>query len=147
MTEAGLKEDNENNRAEWRKKLISYTFDPRWLEKPGMTKTKTITHLEKVKRKGLELRTGLLKAYLQSGLPKMTTAMPKVVTEAKAAPYALEWSTSSKDSAPSFVFTRGSSLLPGIPHCPITNSWSYRMANRDSNLPIDRRPTSAFRSR
>ena len=25
MTEAGLKEDNTTNRAEWRKKLISYT--------------------------------------------------------------------------------------------------------------------------
>ncbi len=29
MTEAGLKEDNATNRAEWRKKLISYTGDPR----------------------------------------------------------------------------------------------------------------------
>ena len=29
MTEAGLKEDNTPNRAEWKKKLISYTGDPR----------------------------------------------------------------------------------------------------------------------
>ena len=29
MTQAGLKEDNAINRAEWRKKLISYTGDPR----------------------------------------------------------------------------------------------------------------------
>ena len=29
MTQAGLKEDNAKNRAEWRKKLISYTGDPR----------------------------------------------------------------------------------------------------------------------
>ena len=29
MTEAGLKEDNATNRAEWRKKLISYTSDYR----------------------------------------------------------------------------------------------------------------------
>ena len=28
MIEAGLKEDNATNRAEWRKKLISYTCDP-----------------------------------------------------------------------------------------------------------------------
>ncbi len=28
MKEAGLKEDNNTNRAEWRKKLISYTGDP-----------------------------------------------------------------------------------------------------------------------
>ncbi len=28
-TEARLKEDNTTNRAEWRKKLISYTGDPR----------------------------------------------------------------------------------------------------------------------
>ena len=29
MTQAGLKEDNATNKAEWRKKLISYTGDPR----------------------------------------------------------------------------------------------------------------------
>ena len=29
MTEAGLKEDNATNMAEWRKKLISFTGDPR----------------------------------------------------------------------------------------------------------------------
>ena len=29
MTQAGLKEDNATNRAKWRKKLISYTGDPR----------------------------------------------------------------------------------------------------------------------
>ena len=29
MTQAGLKEDNATNRAEWRKKLISYTDDPK----------------------------------------------------------------------------------------------------------------------
>ena len=29
MTEVVLKEDNATNRAEWRKKLISYTSDPR----------------------------------------------------------------------------------------------------------------------
>ena len=29
MTQAWLKEDNATNRAEWRKKLISYTSDPR----------------------------------------------------------------------------------------------------------------------
>ena len=29
MTQAGLKEGNTTNRAEWRKKLISYTGDPR----------------------------------------------------------------------------------------------------------------------
>ena len=29
MTEAGLKKDNTTNRTEWRKKLISYTGDPR----------------------------------------------------------------------------------------------------------------------
>ena len=29
MTQAGLKEDNATNRAEWRKKLISFTGDPR----------------------------------------------------------------------------------------------------------------------
>ncbi len=29
MTHAGLKEDNATNRAEWSKKLISYTVDPR----------------------------------------------------------------------------------------------------------------------
>ena len=29
MTEAGLKEDNSTLRAEWRKKIISYTGDPR----------------------------------------------------------------------------------------------------------------------
>ena len=28
MTEVGLKEDNTTNRAEWKKKLISYTGDP-----------------------------------------------------------------------------------------------------------------------
>ena len=28
-TQAGLKEDNATNRAEWRKKLISYTGDPK----------------------------------------------------------------------------------------------------------------------
>ena len=30
MTQAGLEEDNATNRAEWRKKLISYTGDPKW---------------------------------------------------------------------------------------------------------------------
>ena len=34
MTEAGLKEDNATNRAELRKKLISYTGDPRQRDKP-----------------------------------------------------------------------------------------------------------------
>ena len=29
MTQAGLKEENATNRAEWRKKLISYTGDPK----------------------------------------------------------------------------------------------------------------------
>ncbi len=29
MTQAGLKEGNKTNRAEWRKKLINYTGDPR----------------------------------------------------------------------------------------------------------------------
>ena len=29
MTEASLKDDNATNRAEWRKKLINYTGDPR----------------------------------------------------------------------------------------------------------------------
>ena len=29
MTQAGLKEDNTTNRAEWRKKVISYTGDPK----------------------------------------------------------------------------------------------------------------------
>ena len=29
MTQAGLKEDNAANRAEWRKKLIRYTGDPK----------------------------------------------------------------------------------------------------------------------
>ena len=29
MTQAGLKEDNTTNRTAWRKKLISYTGDPR----------------------------------------------------------------------------------------------------------------------
>ena len=29
MTEAGLKEDNTTNRAEWRNEIISYTCDPR----------------------------------------------------------------------------------------------------------------------
>ena len=32
-------EDNATNRAERRKKLISYTGDPRWRDKPGMKKT------------------------------------------------------------------------------------------------------------
>ena len=40
MAEAGLKEDNVTNRTEWRKKLISYTGDPRWRDKPGMKKKK-----------------------------------------------------------------------------------------------------------
>ena len=43
MTQAGLKEHNATNRAEWRKKLISYTGDPRWRDKPGMTKKKIAT--------------------------------------------------------------------------------------------------------
>ena len=38
MAEAGLKEDNATNRAEWRKMLISYTGDPRWRDKPGTMK-------------------------------------------------------------------------------------------------------------
>ena len=38
MTQAGLKEDNATNRAEWRNKLISYTGDPRCWDKPGMKK-------------------------------------------------------------------------------------------------------------
>ena len=40
MTEAGLKEDNTTNRAEWRKKLISYNGDPRRRDKPGMKQKK-----------------------------------------------------------------------------------------------------------
>ena len=44
MTQAGLKEDNATNRAEWRKKLISYTGDPRGRDKPGMTKKKMSIH-------------------------------------------------------------------------------------------------------
>ena len=32
-------EDNTTNRAERRKKIISYTGDPRWRDKPGMKKT------------------------------------------------------------------------------------------------------------
>ena len=38
MTQAELKEDSTTNRAEWRKKLISYTGDPRRRDKPGMKK-------------------------------------------------------------------------------------------------------------
>ena len=40
MTEMGLKEDNATNRAEWRKKLISYTGDPTRRDKPGTKKKK-----------------------------------------------------------------------------------------------------------
>ena len=32
-------EDNTTNRASWRNKIISYTGDPRWRDKPGMKKT------------------------------------------------------------------------------------------------------------
>ena len=35
MTEAGMKEDNATDRAEWRKKLIGYTGDPRLRDTPG----------------------------------------------------------------------------------------------------------------
>ena len=48
MTEVGLKEDNTTNRAEWKKKLISYTGDPRWRDKPGKKKKKlwqTVGHI------------------------------------------------------------------------------------------------------
>ena len=38
MTEVGLKEDNTTNRAAWRKKLHSYTGDPRQRDKLGMKK-------------------------------------------------------------------------------------------------------------
>ena len=37
--QARYEEDNATNRAEWMKKLISYTGDPRWRDKPGMKKT------------------------------------------------------------------------------------------------------------
>ena len=86
-----------------RKKLISYTDDPIRRDKPGTKKKKT-SHLEKANRKCLEFRTGLLKAHLQSGLPNNTTSKPNVVTDAMAEPDALEWSSSSIDSAPYFVF-------------------------------------------
>ena len=45
MTQTGLKEDNAANRAEWRTKLISYTDDPRWRDKPGMKKKTFISSL------------------------------------------------------------------------------------------------------
>ena len=38
MTEAGLKEDNATNRAEWRNKIKSYTGDPRARNKPRTKK-------------------------------------------------------------------------------------------------------------
>ena len=44
MTQAGLKEDNATNRAKWRKKLISYTGDPKRQDKPGMKKKKKINN-------------------------------------------------------------------------------------------------------
>ncbi len=40
MTQAGLKEGNATSRAEWRKKLISYTGDPKLRDKPGMKENK-----------------------------------------------------------------------------------------------------------
>ena len=46
MTQAGLKEDNATNRAKWRKKLISYTGDSRWRDKPGMKKKTPFNKLE-----------------------------------------------------------------------------------------------------
>ena len=46
MTQAGLKEDNETKRAEWRKKLISYTGDPKWREQ--YTLSLCITFIEQV---------------------------------------------------------------------------------------------------
>ena len=41
MTQTELKEDKATNRVEWRKKLISYTGDPRWRDKPEMKKMGT----------------------------------------------------------------------------------------------------------
>ena len=38
MSQVGLKEDNTTNRAAWRNKIISYTGDPRWRDKPGKKK-------------------------------------------------------------------------------------------------------------
>ena len=46
MTQAGLKEDNATKRAEWRKKLISYTGDPKWQEQ--YTISLCITFIEQV---------------------------------------------------------------------------------------------------
>ena len=39
MTEVGLKEDNTTNRAAWGNKIISYTGDHRWRDKPGKKKS------------------------------------------------------------------------------------------------------------
>ena len=40
MTEVGLKDDKTTNRAAWRNKIINYTGDPRWRDKPGKKKNK-----------------------------------------------------------------------------------------------------------
>ena len=56
MTQAGLKEDNATNRAIWRKKLISYTGDPGWRDKPGMKKKKKMAHIGPNKRRLVETR-------------------------------------------------------------------------------------------
>ena len=47
MTEAGLKEDNATNRAELRKKLISYTGDPRRRDKPWICSRNYYTCLQR----------------------------------------------------------------------------------------------------
>ena len=39
MTKVSLNEDNTTNRAAWRNKIISYTGEPRWRDKPGKKKT------------------------------------------------------------------------------------------------------------
>ena len=55
MTEVGLKEDNTTNRAAWSNKIISYTGDPRWRDKPAKKKKKNNLILTLFVRSGIEV--------------------------------------------------------------------------------------------
>ena len=55
MTEVGLKEDNTTNRAAWSNKIISYTGDPRWRDKPAKKKNNNNLILTLFVRSGIEV--------------------------------------------------------------------------------------------
>ena len=76
MTQAGLKEDNTTNRAEWRKNLISYTGDPKRRDKPGMKKKKK--KIKDINMQQLVIRTLISMVYVDVGRPVLDMLLPSL---------------------------------------------------------------------